>query len=125
MTLSKKLSKEISIVIRNLRLEKSGGLRWIYIPNPQLNSLQYWIQKNILATRTPHFASQAYTKGNSVKKNASIHCNSEWMVKIDIKNFFESISELKLYKVFLNLGYSKLVSFCLARICTVQIKRKT
>ncbi|XDD41682.1 reverse transcriptase domain-containing protein [Leptospira sp. WS60.C2] len=104
--------------------KKSGGLRWIYIPNSQLNSVQYWIKKNILSTRQPHFASQAYTKGNSVKKNASIHCNAEWMVKIDIKNFFESISELKVYKVFLNLGYSKFVSFCLARICTVQIKSK-
>lgn len=40
------------------------------------------------------------------------------MVKIDVKDFFESISERQVYYVFKSLGYPKLLSFEFARICT-------
>jgi len=40
------------------------------------------------------------------------------MFKLDIVNFFESVSEIAVYRVFRGLGYQPLVSFEMARICT-------
>lgn len=39
-------------------------------------------------------------------------------MKVDIANFFESILETRIYKVFLAAGYQPLLSFELSRICT-------
>lgn len=40
------------------------------------------------------------------------------MIKADLHNYFPSISERKVYRVFESLGYSRLLSFELARLCT-------
>ena len=39
-------------------------------------------------------------------------------MKIDIQDFFESISERQVYRVFRSFGYSSLVSLGLTRVCT-------
>ena len=46
------------------------------------------------------------------------HCGSRWLLKIDVRRFFESISELSVYKAFRRLGYQPLVALELARLCT-------
>ncbi len=43
------------------------------------------------------------------------------MVKLDITNFFESISERQVYHCFRRLGYRALVAFYLARLCTREL----
>jgi RNA-directed DNA polymerase len=40
------------------------------------------------------------------------------LVKVDIRQFFESVSEIQAYRVFENMGYASLVSFELARLTT-------
>jgi len=102
--------------------KKSGGIRWISIPKPQLHTAQTWIALNIL--RSPgvlaqvHRAGTAYSKGSSILKNAQPHVGAPWLLKIDIESFFESISERQVYWAFRHLGYSALLSFEMARICT-------
>jgi RNA-directed DNA polymerase len=41
-----------------------------------------------------------------------------WLVKMDVRHFFESIREPRVYQVFSGLGYGALVSFELSRLCT-------
>lgn len=102
--------------------KRSGGLRWISIPTPQLHAAQTWIAQNIL--RSPgvqaqvHRASTAYSEGSSILANAQPHAGAPWLLKIDIQSFFESVSERQVYWVFRRLGYSALLSFEMARICT-------
>ncbi len=104
--------------------KRSGGTRRIYSPNYNLLRIQQWINREILQKDT-HISdfSYAFRKGLSIKDCASIHCDQSWLIKIDIKNYFESISEIDVYKYFHKLGYNKLLSFQLARICTVNDSR--
>lgn len=97
-----------------------GELRFrlICIPDKQLMKVQRWIAQNILSVVPPHSASVAYSKQNTVRAAAEPHCECRWLIKLDIKNFFESISEISGYRVFRSLGYQPLISFELARICT-------
>src|SRR5207249_2470068 len=83
-----------------------------------------WIAQRILALGRPHTASFAYAKGNSIKDAAALHCGCRWLIKLDVRRFFESISEIAVYHVFCRLGYQPLVAFELARICT-RIGRRT
>lgn len=97
----------------------NGGYRLISVPSPELLIVQKWINTNILSQAEDNPYSYAFTKGKSIKDCANEHKGCKWLIKIDIRNFFDSISEIKVYKYFASLGYSKLVSLELARLCTV------
>ena len=98
----------------------SGSKRYrvICVPEPPLLRTQSWIAQSILRTATPHRASTAFAKGDDIVSAATHHCNAQWLVKLDVENFFESITEISAYRVFLDLGYQPLVAFELARLCT-------
>lgn len=99
--------------------------RTIVVPSPWLMALQRWISNNILSCVNPHEASFAFLKGCSIRDAAVLHCECQWLVKIDIRNFFESITEAQVYRVFESIGYQPLVAFELARLCTRVGDRQT
>jgi RNA-directed DNA polymerase len=102
--------------------KSSGGQRWICVPATQVRIVQNWIASHILSSPCAmahlNSASSAYAKGCSILRNAEQHSGSLWMVKVDIHDFFESVSERQVYWVFRKLGYPALLSFEMARICT-------
>ena len=84
--------------------------------------VQRWIYAN--PTHIPtHSASFAFSPGNSIVQCAARHTGARWMLKMDVSDFFGSITELQVYRVFKELGYQPLVSFELARLCTHLLKR--
>lgn len=102
--------------------KRKGGKRFICVPDQNLLCIQDWIHKNILCS--PYALSQisscatAYIPGHSHIVNAQRHVGAEWIVKVDITQFFEAISERQVYYVFKELGYRSQVAFCLTRLCT-------
>ncbi len=95
------------------------GYRTIAIPAAPLMSVQRWISGNILVHGRPHAASKAYAPGSSVLRAAERHCGCRWLIKLDARRFFESISEIAAYRVFTtDFAYQPLVALELARICT-------
>jgi RNA-directed DNA polymerase len=100
--------------------KRSGGCRYISAPSEDLKLVQRWINKNILSQSTPHWRCFSYHKDASILKCAAQHCGAKWIIKIDIENFFSSINETKVYKLFRQMGYKPLLSFELARLCTFE-----
>lgn len=100
--------------------KRSGGVRWISVPCPPLYAAQSFIAQEILNRVVPHSAAMAYVPGlpNPLKANAEKHLDSRWLLKMDIKDFFSNISERQVYHLFKSLGYSKLLSFEMSRLCT-------
>lgn len=99
------------------------NVRMISIPEDQLLACQKWISENILKFGPPHQDSYAYHPGSNPVYAAWVHTESKWLIKVDIQDFFHAISEHKVYKVFRSLGYSRLVSFELSRLCTMSCER--
>ncbi len=96
----------------------SGGFRVITVPETLLMHIQRWIHKNILSLQTLHHSSTAYAPRCTPYGNSAAHCGAKWLVKMDIVNFFESISEIQIFKYFKGLGYSPLLAFEFSRLCT-------
>ena len=94
------------------------GFRTICVPEPELMRLQRWIAQNILSRAIPHPDSFAFFPDRGILKAAQRHCDCRWLVKVDIRGFFDGIGERRCYSVFRSLGYGALLSFELARICT-------
>lgn len=104
---------DLSIARRNGR-----PMRAISIPDPILMDVQRWILDRILAMLSTHHNSYAYAQGTSIRQCAEKHLGAKWLVKLDIRDFFQSINEARVYSVFNTSGYQPLVSLELARICT-------
>ena len=116
---------------RLFRIEKRTGAkgedsryRVICVPDPGLLRVQHWLAKNVLRYGNCHPRSFAYAPKSDVVRAAAEHCNARWLIKLDIVNFFESISEKDAYEVFLRFGYQPLLAFEMARICT-RLGRRT
>lgn len=102
--------------------KRSGGKRWICVPEPFLKSSQHFINQEILyspfALKKLSEACTAYVPHKGQIANARLHHSSRDILKIDLSNFFESISERQVFQVFKRLGYHPYVAFILARVCT-------
>lgn len=73
--------------------KKNGGDRVVSQPAREVKSLQN-ILKNILEPRLPfHTSIAAYRSGDSIKKNALRHSSSKFLLKMDLTNFFPSVTE--------------------------------
>jgi RNA-directed DNA polymerase len=108
---------------RVFRLKKAsaGGMeryRWIASPHPLLLKTQRWLNSHILSRLPQHPASYAYRGGRCAYDAAKKHTNTRWLVKADVTDFFESILEPKVYRVFCDAGYQPLVAFEMTRLCT-------
>lgn len=79
---------------------------------------QRWIAQNILNAVGPHPASYAFGPGRNLVDAADRHAGCRWLVKMDVRQFFEFIGESGVYRVFRDLGYGALVSFEMTRLCT-------
>lgn len=101
------------------------NVRMISIPESQLLICQKWISENILKFGSPHQCSFAYHPKSNPVFAARVHTKAKWLIKIDIQDFFHAISEHQVYRVFRSLGYSRLVSFELSRLCTMPCERHT
>ena len=98
--------------------KRSGGKRRISVPEAGLLNLQDWLLHNILEHIPCSQYCQAYIKGSSIKNNAELHLGKKFIIKLDLENFFESISERQVYRVFRKLGYLPNICFLFTRICT-------
>lgn len=98
--------------------KRSGGMRAIWAPLPQLKQAQHWILHEILERLVVHGSAHGFISGRSIATNAAEHTNSQVLVKVDIKNFFPSISWRRVKGVFRKAGYPEQIATLLALLCT-------
>ena len=120
MVVSRRIEDPYRVFRISKRPSKSGEKRFrvICAPDPTLLTVQRWIAKNILAKGVVHSASTAYAPDSKLVNAVSPHCGCRWLIKLDIKNFFESVTEISVYRAYLSLGYQPLLAFELARLST-------
>jgi len=105
---------------RKFKIKKRNGkLREISEPLPSLKEIQDWILQNILEQVKISPFAKAYRKRVNIVENIKFHKNQPKVLTVDIKDFFPSISTSSVENIFLSLGYSKLISNLLAKLCTL------
>lgn len=100
--------------------KKNGGQREILAPSYSLKLVQKWILQEILNKLPISDVAFAYKKGNGlgIKKNAEMHKNGLYLLEMDFRDFFPSISRDKVFYLFRNIGYNTFISNILANLCT-------
>lgn len=98
--------------------KRNGSPRQIWSPIPRLKYAQRWILDNILNNLPIHDSAHGFVQGKSIVTNASIHTNSELLIKLDIKDFFPSVHWRRVKGVFRHAGYHEQIATLLALLCT-------
>jgi RNA-directed DNA polymerase len=105
------------------RIPGRSTMRVISIPPPSLAEAQRWLVDDVLRYATPHPASFAFHPDSSPVIAAERHPKTTWLLKVDIEDFFHSVSEGRVSAIFAGLGFPKLLGFELARLCTISYDR--
>lgn len=78
--------------------KKSGALRTIYAPNNGLKVIQKTIAFVLQCVFEPHKAANGFVWGKSIVSNSQAHTNQNYVYNIDLKDFFYSIDQARIWK---------------------------
>lgn len=99
--------------------KKDGTGRVLNVPIFALKVTQRWILKEILEKINVSNSAMAFIpRKNGLKENAECHRKNIFLLEMDISNFFNSIDEKRVFKLFCNMGYNAKVSTILTNLCT-------
>lgn len=72
--------------------KRTGGTRDIYHPIPELKVIQHWLANHIFQVLPVHACVYSYRRGINVAQHAAAHLRSHFLLRLDIKDFFPSIT---------------------------------
>lgn len=100
--------------------KKSGGDRMICAPRVFLKTIQRYILRSILETQALPAHVHGFVAGRGIVTNGQAHRAAQYLLNVDIKDFFGSISEQAVRALFTDLGFGAHVAKTLAGLCTYQ-----
>jgi RNA-directed DNA polymerase len=98
--------------------KRSGNIRLIEAPKPRLKELQRRILALILNQIPHHPAAHGFLKGRFIGTFAAPHAGQRVVLRMDLRDFFASISGARIQRFFRTAGYPEAVADRLGGICT-------
>lgn len=80
--------------------KKSGAARSIHAPVKGLKSLQKTLGFVLQCVFDPHHAAMGFVRDKSIVDNAKLHEASKYVYNIDLKDFFPSVDQARVWKCF-------------------------
>jgi hypothetical protein len=90
----------------------------IEAPKTRLKIMQQQILAQILDKIPPHPAVHGFRKGRSIKTFVAPHVGQRVVLRMDLEQFFPSISRARVQAFFRTIGYPETVADALGGICT-------
>jgi len=78
--------------------KKSGSERSIHAPVKGLKALQKTLALILQSAYEPHNSAMGFVRGRSIVDNARLHVGSRYVYNIDLKDFFPSIDQARVWK---------------------------
>jgi len=72
--------------------KRKGGTRRIDHPAKELKAVQRWLVWKHISKWSVHEAATAYRPGGSILQNAKVHAAHHFLLRMDLEDFFPSIS---------------------------------
>jgi RNA-directed DNA polymerase len=99
--------------------KRSGGPpRLIEAPKAQLKAIQRRILAEILDLAPAHPDAHGFVRGRSCLSGAHVHAGEHVVVCADLKDFFPSISAMRIHGLLRSFGYPTAVARLLTSLCT-------
>jgi len=92
--------------------------RWISAPDPRLKHLQRQIAVLLNGLYRVRHPVHGFVAGKSVKTNAAAHLGKRYILNLDLKDFFPTITATRVEGLLVALGVDGRVADIIARLCT-------
>ncbi len=96
--------------------KRTGGNRLIEAPKPKLKRVQWRILDGILGRVPAHPAAHGFIAGRSICTNAGPHVGQRVILKLDLENFYPSVTLNRVVAIFRSLGYCREAAIWLGRL---------
>jgi hypothetical protein len=90
--------------------KRSGAHRLIEAPKPRLRAVQTRILREILDRVPPHDAAHGFRRGRSVRTYVDSHVGRDIVVRLDLADFFNSVTGRRVTALYEALGYPRSVA---------------
>ena len=99
--------------------KRSGGQRQIHAPKTGLKILQRKLNQVLLAVYRRRSPVHGFVRSRSVRSNAERHIGAQWLINVDLKDFFSSINFGRVQGMFAKKPYNLPldVASALAQLC--------
>lgn len=98
--------------------KKNGSIRKINKPNTELLMLQKKLKVELEKIFNSHKAAHGFIKDKSIITNATAHLKNDYILNIDLKDFFHSIQFPRIRGMFINyFKFDPNIATILANIC--------
>ncbi|EBU1223796.1 RNA-directed DNA polymerase, partial [Salmonella enterica] len=98
--------------------KKSGGIRHIESPLKELKAIQRWVLRYILDKLSPSVYAKGFVRKKSIIDNAKPHEGNQYVLNLDLQDFFTNVKASHVYTLFKNIGYNNNIAFILTSFCT-------
>ena len=98
--------------------KRDGAARLISAPKPDLKRVQRWIAHHVTEHLPVHGAAHGFVPGRSIKSNAVVHANAQVVAKLDLKDFYPTVTMRRVRGLFRKSGYGEQVATLLALLVT-------
>jgi RNA-directed DNA polymerase len=95
-----------------------GGWRLLEAPKARLKRMQRWLLDNVVAPIQPSDVAHGFVQGRSVRTFVAPHVGRPVVVRMDLEDFFASVSRARVVALFRRVGYPRPVAAALAGLCT-------
>ncbi|MCU0654455.1 MAG: reverse transcriptase family protein [Polyangiaceae bacterium] len=105
---------------RRWKVLKRDGVstRTLASPKGQLKAAQRWVLRNVLEKLPVHAAAHGFLSARSIVTNAQVHAGSPLVIKVDIKDFFPSITWKRVKGLLRKQGLPENVATLLSLLAT-------
>jgi RNA-directed DNA polymerase len=100
------------------RARRGGPPRVIEQPKRLLKECQRRMLHQILDAVPPHDAAHGFRPGHSAVTHARRHTGREVVLRVDLEDFFASVTAGRVYGIFRRAGYPEAVAHALTGLCT-------
>lgn len=98
--------------------KRDGSQRAIWAPMPKLKAAQRWILRNVVERLPVHGSSHGFLADRSIATNAAAHVGSKIVLKVDLKDFFPTVTLRRVKGIFRRAGYRDQIATLLSLVCT-------
>ena len=86
--------------------KKSGGIREINAPTHTLKTLQKTLNVVFQCLFTPHTSATGFVLNKSIVDNAALHTGNNYVLNIDLKDFFTGIEQARIWACLKNSPFN-------------------
>lgn len=99
--------------------KKAGGARLIKAPVSSIKILQRKLSDSLYLVTKNHKSSHGFVIKRSIKTNAEMHCKKDFVLNLDLEDFFGSIKFGRVVGLFMSrlFNFNKTIAVLLAQIC--------